>query len=301
LLAHGRLSGWCIHRFSFLLSMVSENITGPEENSTMIGILDSGVAGLRTACELGVQLPGCDLTYFGDCARGPYGNRSPEAVARFALQGARFLRDQGAGLLVIASHCVSAIAARKIADETGLAVVEAVAPAVGEALRVTRSFRIGVIGSPTLIAANAYERRIKDLRPDARVASSACALLEPLVEAGWIGKPETAMIVKKCVHGAKVRQVDTLILGSGSYCLLSKVIQRKIGRRVRLVDGAGALARAVSDYLADRPELMRRMARNGRHRFFVSDLSDPAVRNARLFFGRNVTLDPLPAGAAFGW
>ncbi len=261
----------------------------------MIGILDSGVGGLGVAREMGVQLPGYDLLYYGDSACGPYGGKHPETVARFALQGARFLKDQGAGLLVVASHCASAVAAQRIAAETGLPVVEAVGAAADEALYLTRSFRIGVIGSPTLVASEAYERRIKALRPDARVDSRACPLLAPLVEAGWLNKPETAMIVKKCVHGARVRQVDTLVLGSACFQALARVVQRKVGRRVRLVDGPGALARAVRDFLAAQPDLARRMARNGRNRFVVSDLSRQVLGSARLFFGRSVPLEALPA------
>jgi glutamate racemase len=260
----------------------------------MIGILDAGIGGLRVAREIGVQLPERDLLYFGDSAHGPYGTKAPETVERSALQGARFLMNQGAGLLVIASHCASAVAAGRIAEETGLPVIDAITPAVGEALYATRAFRIGVIGSPALIASDAYPRRIKALRPDARVAASACPLLGPLIEAGWFKKPETAMIVKKCVHGAKVRQVDTLILASSCICLLAGLIQRKVGRRVRLVDGAGAQARAVSDYLAGRPELARRMEASGRRRFVVSDLSEQARRNATLYYGRNITLEGLP-------
>ena len=259
----------------------------------MIGILDAGIAGLRLANALHMQLPDCDLLYFGDCARGPYGDKGPDVVGRFALRGARFLQDQGVALLVIASHCASAMAAERIGAETGLPVVEAIGPAVREALHVTRSLRIGVVASPAVIASRAYERRIKTLRPEARVAAAACPLLVPLVEAGWMKKPETAMIVRKCVHSVKIRQADTLILGSAYFCFLAKVIQRKVGRRVRLVDGAAAQARAVGDYLAARPELMRRVAGNGLLRFVVSDFCERLERNARYFFGANITLERL--------
>jgi glutamate racemase len=107
-------------------------------------------------------------------------------------------------------------------------------------------------------------------------------------------KPETAMIVKKCVHGAKMRQVDTLILGSACFHLLAADIQRKVGRRVKLVDAVGAQARAVSGYLAKRPDLARRLAGSGRRRFVVSDLCDQVLTSARLFYGRSLLLEPLP-------
>ena len=62
----------------------------------MIGILDSGLGGLDLARRLMAALPGRRFIYFGDTAHGPYGDRSPEAVLRWALRGARFLEEQGA-------------------------------------------------------------------------------------------------------------------------------------------------------------------------------------------------------------
>ena len=41
-----------------------------------IGVFDSGLGGLTVARELIRELPHEDITYFGDTARVPYGNRS---------------------------------------------------------------------------------------------------------------------------------------------------------------------------------------------------------------------------------
>ena len=60
-----------------------------------IGIFDSGVGGLTVFRAIGRRLPGESLLYFGDTAHLPYGSKSPEAVTRFSLEVARFLKGRG--------------------------------------------------------------------------------------------------------------------------------------------------------------------------------------------------------------
>ena len=60
-----------------------------------IGIFDSGVGGLTVFKEIERLLPGEELVYIGDTARVPYGCKSPATVARYALEAANFLLDQG--------------------------------------------------------------------------------------------------------------------------------------------------------------------------------------------------------------
>ena len=53
-----------------------------------IGIFDSGVGGLTVLRALRERLPSESLLYLGDTARLPYGTKSPETIARYAVQAA---------------------------------------------------------------------------------------------------------------------------------------------------------------------------------------------------------------------
>ncbi len=97
------------------------------------------------------------------------------------------------------------------------------------------------------IKSGIYEKKIKAINPDAKVYSAACPLLVPLVEEGWMQKPETVMIIKKYLQPLKVRQIDTLILGCTHYPLLKKSIQRKIGKKVSIIDSSIAVAAKIKD------------------------------------------------------
>ncbi len=64
-----------------------------------IGVFDSGFGGLTVLKELTALNPDADYLYFGDTARLPYGSKSAETVARYAVESTRFLEGQGANLL----------------------------------------------------------------------------------------------------------------------------------------------------------------------------------------------------------
>jgi glutamate racemase len=201
----------------------------------MIGVFDSGIGGLTVIRALIERNPAYDLIYFGDTARAPYGNKNPETIARYAIENIGFLINQGSTLIVMACHAASAtVTAGLIRDKFDLPVLEVIPPAVAHALQVTRHFKIGIIGTRATIQSGMHAKKISAINAAASVFSVACPLLVPLVEEGWLKKPETASIVKKYLLALKVRQIDTLILGSTHYPMLKGLIQRKIGQRVHV-------------------------------------------------------------------
>ena len=257
----------------------------------MIGIFDSGIGGLTVARSLMDRLPGYDIIYYGDTARMPYGNKSPGTVTAYAAQNVQFLINQGATLIVAACNTASGLAWDHLLAQYDVPMFDVVTPAAVQATRVSKKLIIGVIGTRSTITSGIYERKILARRPDAKVYSRACPLLVPLVEEGWMKKPETAMIVKKYLHPLKVRQVDTLILGCTHYPLLSGVIQRKIGKQVHLVDASVSVASRVKAYLESTPDVDARLSKNGRFRLFVSDITDHLRTIADSVLKRRIELE----------
>lgn len=58
----------------------------------MIGFFDSGVGGLTVVKEIKKLLPDIPIVYFGDTARLPYGNKSPETIQRYSVEIVEFLK-----------------------------------------------------------------------------------------------------------------------------------------------------------------------------------------------------------------
>ncbi|MFC1516513.1 glutamate racemase [Thermodesulfobacteriota bacterium] len=257
----------------------------------MIGIFDSGIGGLTVVKTLIEQLPGYDIIYFGDTARTPYGTKSPDTVIGYALENTNFLLGMGAKIVVIACNTASSVATKSVIENFDVPVFEVITPAVALSMETSKTFKIGVIGTRATVNSGIYETKIKEIQSDAKVYSVACPLLVPLVEEGWLKRPETAMIIKKYLHPLKVRQIDTLILGCTHYPLLKDKIQRKIGKRVRIIDSSIAVAGIVKDYFENHPDVERQLGKNSRFKLMVSDVTDQFEKIARKTLKRNVLLE----------
>lgn len=257
----------------------------------MIGIFDSGIGGLTVVREFMQHLPGYDIIYFGDTARTPYGSKSPGTVVEYARQNTEFLLEHGARIIVMACNTASSVATDTLVQGYDVPVFEVVTPAVVLAVQATRYGRIGVIGTRATINSGIYEKKILQLAPQARVYSRACPLFVPLVEEGWIQRPETAMIVKKYLHPLKVRRIDTLILGCTHYPLLKETIQRKIGKQVRVIDSSVAITRKVREFLDRHSELDRSLSRKRIQRFFVSDVTPQFEKTAQELLKTRIRLE----------
>ncbi|MCD6288261.1 MAG: glutamate racemase, partial [Candidatus Hydrogenedentes bacterium] len=261
-----------------------------------IGIFDSGIGGLTVAAEVGKALPNEHMVYLGDTARVPYGTKSVRTVERYAVENGRMLLDLGAKLIVVACNTASALAGEHLRDEMPVPVIDVVGPGARAAASVTRTGRIGVIGTRSTIASGAYERAIMTHNGEFQVFSASCPLFVPLAEEGWTDGDVPKAAAEKYLYPLLEQQIDVLVLGCTHYPLLSRTIQDVCGEDVVLVDSAHAAAADVK-HLIEREGLGRDGQDGGSRRFFVTDLSDQFTVVAGRFFGSDhidLTLVDLP-------
>jgi glutamate racemase len=178
----------------------------------MIGVFDSGIGGLTVLKALIQNIPDYDFIYFGDTARAPYGTKNSTTIIDYTLEGIEFLLSLGAKVVVLACNTVASLATDSIQTRFNVPVIEFITPAVKIAVKTSRYQRIGLIGTPATVMSGAYEKKIYHENPATKVYSVACPLLVPLIEGGWHRKPETKMIVKKCLIPLKARQIDNLFI-----------------------------------------------------------------------------------------
>ena len=259
----------------------------------MIGVFDSGIGGLTVVRSLMERLPGLDLTYLGDTARSPYGDKSKATIIRYAVENSDYLLTQGVRAIVVACHTASSFAPAELRRRLAIPIFEVITPAAQQAVACSRNGRIGIIGTRATIHSDSYTRAIQALWPDCRTFSQACPLLVPLVEEGRLTKPETVMIVKKYLRPLKVKQIDTLILGCTHYPLLRGLIQAKVGRRVEVIDSADGVAEALADYIQRHPTTADAWTRRGRCRLVVSDTTPQLEATARRILKRPVRLETI--------
>lgn len=253
-----------------------------------IGVFDSGVGGLTVLKEIQRLLPSEDLLYLGDTARVPYGTKSPATVRRYAQEAAAFLTRRKVKMLVVACNTASSVALLELENHYNLPVIGVIEPGAKRAVSVTRTGRIGVIGTEGTVKSGAYTLAIKKLAPDADVVALPCPLFVPLVEEGWLEHPVTRLTAQEYLGPLRHHGIDTLVLGCTHYPLLKNVLQQVLGPEVILIDSAEETAFAVAERL-QRQRCVRDAAAAQPPQFFVTDVPERFQRVGGEFLGR-----PLP-------
>jgi glutamate racemase len=187
-------------------------------------------------------------------------------------------------LLVVACNTASAVALPSLKRQFPIPVVGVIEPGARRAVEVSRSGRIGVIGTTGTIRSSAYTRAIKRLNPEAEVLTKACPLFVPLAEEGWVDNQVALLTARNYLQELIDAGVDTLVLGCTHYPLLKQTIAEIMGAGVTLVDSAAETALTVAGILA-RKKMLRPAAEIGNHHYYVSDIPAGFIRVGNRFLG----------------
>lgn len=221
-----------------------------------IGVFDSGFGGLTVLRALLPLIPDAHYIYLGDTARLPYGSKSRETIARYAVESAKFLHDQGANLLVIACNTATALALPDIQQALPIPVIGVVEPGANAAFASDASpHDVLVLATVATVQSHAYAHALQSLGLAAH--EKACPLLVPLVEENWVNHPVTDEVIR--IYLAEALAVApstrTLLLGCTHYPLIEPAIRRTLdglGRPLTIIDSAAATARATQTLVAQK-------------------------------------------------
>jgi glutamate racemase len=266
--------------------------THPTKSST-IGVFDSGFGGLTVLRALLPLIPDAHYIYLGDTARLPYGSKSHETIARYAVSSARFLHEQGADLLVIACNTATALAFEDIQRALPIPVIGVVEPGAQAALAATDTApnHVLVLATAATVQSHAYTRALNALGLAA--CEKACPLLVPLVEEGWINHPVTDEVLKIYLTEALAAApaTQTLLLGCTHYPLLEPAIHRtlaSINHPLTVIDSAEATARAVATYLEIDNHRSKLKDHSSQCTFYATDSIEKFQRLGSNFLGQPV-------------
>jgi glutamate racemase len=257
-----------------------------------IGVFDSGFGGLTVLKEVVALVPDADYIYFGDTARLPYGSKSVDTVARYAVAAAHYLEAQGAKLLVIACNTATALAFNQIVSAAHVPVIGVVEPGAESASAASKSRKVVVIATEATVSSHAYLKALKSRGLDAK--EKACPLLVPLVEEGWVEHPVTEQVARIYLGEAfsgGFDSADVLVLGCTHYPLLKPLLRRVAPSHVAIVDSAESTAKVVTrelqqHLLAASPAEERRAT--PRLRFYATDSVEKFRRLGAMFMGHAI-------------
>jgi glutamate racemase len=234
-----------------------------------IGVFDSGVGGLTVLKALVAELPHEHFVYLGDTARLPYGTKSPETVARYAVQAAQALSEYGVKCLVIACNTASSVGLPAIrAHVRSVPIVGVIEPGAQAACATSKTGHIAVIATEGTVRGGAYQEAILRLRGHARVIAQPTQLFVALAEEGLHEGPIADSVARHYLEPifhtsrATASRPDTLVLGCTHFPMLASAIRAAVGPDIQIVDSAATTAKSVRETL-QRESLMRRDASAG--------------------------------------
>jgi len=266
-----------------------------------IAVFDSGFGGLTVLRALLPLIPGTQYVYLGDTARLPYGAKSPQTVARYALSSAAFLLSQGAELLVVACNTASALALHELQRALPIPVIGVIQPGVHAAAKsATESGAprlasetwdsteptVLVLATSATVQSHAYSHACSALGLTAY--EKACPLLVPLVEEGWTDHPVTAEVLRIYLTEAMqaAPTVTTLVLGCTHYPLIKPLIERTLAglnHPMHIVDSASATALAAASLLPASPSTTEPTCT-----FYATDSIEKFQRLGSAFLGQDL-------------
>ena len=237
-----------------------------------IGFLDSGVGGLTVLHECLVSLPSEDFLYFGDSGHFPYGTKTTEQLRERVDLISDYLFEVGVEMLVVACNSATAAASDLImekARDAGVPAVTVIGPEAEIAASISDNGRVGVLATPATVASHAYADALDSLGRPLTVTEVAAPDLAPIIQEGSSFDEQVMDTVRTYCRPLREAGVDTVILGCTHYPLVAPMLQRLLGRDVRLVSAGHAIAGAVQRSLVGRGRAAEAGA-EGDYRFLVT-------------------------------
>lgn len=237
--------------------------------------------------QIAALMPHEDIIYFGDTARIPYGNKTPQAILRYSIENVIFLMEHKIKVLVVACNTASAYAIEKLKQIFKVPIIGVIEAGVERVSALTQNQRIAIMGTRGTIHSGAYQREIQKCLPKASLFPIPCPLLVPLVEEEWLSHEATRLILNEYLKPLAKENVDTILLGCTHYPLLRSLIQEVAGGHVQIVDSASSCAEKVKALL-DICGLRTSLQDVPKHFFYVSEDAEKFRKLGEAFLGRQI-------------
>ena len=231
----------------------------------MIGVFDSGIGGLSVLQALRAELPQENFIYIADSGHAPYGERDDAHVlARSRALTAHLVRQNIKALVVACNTATAAAIDRLRAEHPGLPII-GVEPALKPAALLSRTGRIGVIGTRGTVTSTRFQALLTTLQGQARFMVQPCDGLAQAIEQG-VALPESEGATKiraLCDQytramgkfGTEPGEIDTLVLGCTHYLFAAPQLRDLLGEQVQLIETGEPVARQTRRLLAEADQL----------------------------------------------
>ena len=271
-------------------------------------MFDSGLGGLALTQAIIRRLPEYDYLYLGDTKRVPYGNRSQDTIHEFVSEALTYLFERDCGLIILACNTASAESLRKSQREYLPAhfperrILGVLIPTVEAALEAGPVQRVGLLATASTVGSGAFQKEIErqsgnstpspssftnqNEKGSPELFSVSAPLLVPLLEND--GLKFVGQALDDYLAPLIDAKVERIMLGCTHYSLLKGAIRARVD--VPVLSQDEIVPDKLADYLARHPEIERRLSKEGRRIYHVTDLTPAYEQLARGFAGEKIDM-----------
>ncbi len=261
-------------------------------NNRPIGVFDSGIGGLTVASAIKKLLPNERLIYFGDTAHVPYGDKSRELVAFYALRITDFLlKEKNCKAIVIACNTASAAAYESLRDKYrgAVPVINVIDPMIEEVIADESIQNVGIIATRTTINSGVYQEKFSRRKPNLKFSALATPLLASMIEEGFYNDTISHAVLNEYLKDPVLENIDGLVLACTHYPLIKKEIDAFYKGHVRIFDSAEVVAKKLERILIKEGLSGEKVTEPDQ--FFVSDYTSSFEQATKIFFGEKIKLE----------
>ena len=221
-------------------------------STSPIGIFDSGIGGISVLRAVREQMPEESVLYFGDQGHIPYGPRPMEQIRNFSEAITKFLLERDAKMIVVACNTASAAALKHLREKFPNVQFVGMEPAVKPAAEHTHTGKVGVLATPATFQGALYASVVERFANGVELFQNTCNGLVQQIEQGDLEGKQTRQILESALLPMLEKNIDTVVLGCTHYPFVIPLIQEIVGKSVRVIDPAPAVAKQTKRLLAAR-------------------------------------------------
>ena len=234
--------------------------------SGFIGVFDSGIGGLSVLQALRAEMPQERFVYWADSGHAPYGERSDAFVIERCMRITQQLMAQGpVKAIVVACNTATAAAIEHLRAAYPHVPFVGVEPALKPAIALTRTGRVGVMGTQGTLNSSRIEKLRQMVLAEASPKSCefvmhACEGLALAIEQQTVkALSDTLTLENLCKQhlqamgpfGQNAGQMDTLVLGCTHYVFVEDMLRKWVGPAVQIISTGEAVAKQTHRLLPD--------------------------------------------------
>lgn len=224
----------------------------------MIGIIDSGVGGFSVLREIRALLPDQAITYIGDNAWCPYGNKTYDQIRERTFALTDYLIRGGSEVIVVACNSATIVAIEALRANYLIPFI-GMEPGVKPAAAHTKTGTIGVLATEASLRGDKFHHLVATHARGIRVITQPCPKFVELVEQGILSGPQVDAAIDEYTSKMLAAGADVLILGCTHYPFLRDALTARLPGHIRFIDTGDAIARRVDQHvlIPDKEPLVR--------------------------------------------